>query len=122
MIRKNAPELHQLAAAARLGETAALRRFKDLAQANGYRAEVGGWIYHGDQVVYRGWRRLAGDVERNRVIFAQPLPEQPPTPATLQDVATLRVLVDHLPTHQVHEALMALGRIEAALRAAGGAQ
>lgn len=119
MIRKNASELRQLAQAARLGEAAALRQFKTLARANGYRGQAGGWIYHGDQPVNQGWRSLADDVECNRIVFAQPLPEQPPTPTLLQDVATLRqVPIDHLPTHQTREVLLALDRIEAALRAA----
>lgn len=117
MTRKNAPELHRLAQAARMGETAALRQFKDLARANGYRALPGGWVYLGGRVVCQGWRALADAVESNRIVFAQPLPEQPPTPTPQQDVDTLRVLIDHLPMHQTHEALLALARIEAALRA-----
>lgn len=122
MRTKNAPELHRLAEAARVGEAAALRQFKALAQANGYQGRVGGWIYRGDRVINQGWRSLADDVECNRVVFAQQLPEQPPTPTPLQDVDALRVLADHLPMHQTHGALLMLGRIEAALLAAGGAR
>src|SRR6185369_12862585 len=94
-------DIQALALKAQHGEAKALREFKKLAQAEGYKGQAGGWIYYRDvlQATTQGWAALASMVATGRVRFSlaeartAPVPNLRPLSPAMQRL--VRALDEH---------------------------